>query len=98
MFRGDANDLVHVERVRSYADPKALVIACLDPATPDLRWTNGNRASRFRVIGFISNMPFSGIHHGGRRRVSTAGRAWARRMTQNGGPTGKLEAGAEPGL
>jgi len=47
MFRGDANDLVHVERVRSYADPKALVIACLDAATPDLRWTNGNRASRF---------------------------------------------------
>lgn len=39
VVRGDANDRDHLERVAGLINPKALVIAYLDPARPqDLRW------------------------------------------------------------
>jgi len=63
VLQGDANDRAHLERVCSYIDPKALVIAYLDPAKPNLRWTTVEYlANRFRFIDFIINLPFSGIH------------------------------------
>lgn len=60
---GDANDAAHLERVCARLDPKALVIAYLDPARPNLHWTTVEYlADRFRYIDFIINLPFSGIH------------------------------------
>jgi three-Cys-motif partner protein len=37
--QGDANDLVHLQRVCALLDPKALVLAYLDPAKPNLHWS-----------------------------------------------------------
>lgn len=52
-----------VDRAISHIDPKALVIAYLDPAKPSLHWTTVEYlARRFRFIDFIINLPFSGIH------------------------------------
>jgi three-Cys-motif partner protein len=63
VLQGDANDLAHLERVCSYIDPKALVIAYLDPAKPSLHWSTVEfLARKFRYIDFIINLPFSGIH------------------------------------
>lgn len=63
VLEGDANDLTHLERVCSHIDPKALVIAYLDPAKPNLHWrTVEYLANRFRFIDFLINLPFSGIH------------------------------------
>lgn len=63
VLRGDANDLTHLERVCSLINPRALVIAYLDPAKPNLHFeTVRFLAQRFRFIDFIINLPFSGIH------------------------------------
>ncbi|MFL5828156.1 MAG: three-Cys-motif partner protein TcmP [Thermoleophilaceae bacterium] len=63
VLQGDANDLAHLERVCSLIDPRALVIAYLDPAKPNLDWTTVEYlAKRFRFIDFLINLPFSGIH------------------------------------
>jgi len=63
VLQGDANDPAHLERVCSLIDPKALVIAYLDPAKPNLHWSTVEYlANHFRFIDFIINLPFSGIH------------------------------------
>jgi three-Cys-motif partner protein len=63
VLQGDANDPAHLERVCSLIDPRALVIAYLDPAKPNLHWSTVEYlANRFRFIDFIINLPFSGIH------------------------------------
>jgi three-Cys-motif partner protein len=63
VLQGDANDVAHLERVCSLIDPRALVIAYLDPAKPNLDWTTVEYlANRFRFIDFLINLPFSGIH------------------------------------
>jgi three-Cys-motif partner protein len=63
VLQGDANDPAHLERVCSDIDPRALVIAYLDPAKPNLHWSTVEYlANRFRFIDFIINLPFSGIH------------------------------------
>jgi len=63
VLQGDANDPAHLERVCSLIDPRALVIAYLDPAKPNLDWTTVEYlANRFRFIDFLINLPFSGIH------------------------------------
>lgn len=63
VLRGDANDPDHLARVCSLIDPRALVIAYLDPAKPNLHWTTVEYlAGRFRFLDFIINLPFSGIH------------------------------------
>lgn len=63
IVRGDANDVQHLEKVCDLLDPKALVIAYLDPAKPNLHFsTVRHLASRFQYIDFIINLPFSGIH------------------------------------
>jgi three-Cys-motif partner protein len=63
VLRGDANDPAHLERVCSHINPRALVIAYLDPAKPNLHFeTVRFLAQRFRFIDFIINLPFSGIH------------------------------------
>jgi len=44
-------------------DPRALVIAYLDPAKPNLDFaTVAFLAERFRFIDFIINLPFNAIH------------------------------------
>jgi three-Cys-motif partner protein len=60
---GDANDAAHLERACALINPKALVIAYLDPAKPNLHFdTVRFLAERFRFIDFIINLPVSGIH------------------------------------
>ena len=60
---GDANDSQHLDRVCSLLDPRALVIAYLDPAKPNLHFaTVRYLAARFKFIDLIINLPFSGIH------------------------------------
>jgi three-Cys-motif partner protein len=61
--QGDANDPEHLYQVCSLIDPRALVIAYLDPQKPNLHWsTVEHLARRFRYIDFIINLPVSGIH------------------------------------
>jgi three-Cys-motif partner protein len=63
VLQGDANNLAHLEQVCSHINPKALVIAYLDPAKPSLHWSTVEfLAQHFRYIDFIINLPFSGIH------------------------------------
>jgi len=60
---GDANDPQHLDVVCSLLDPRALVIAYLDPAKPNLHFTTVRYlAERFKFIDLIINLPFSGIH------------------------------------
>lgn len=67
---GDANDPAHLEHLCSLIDPKALVIAYLDPAQPNLHWSTIEfLANKFKAIDFIINLPFSGIH----RSISAGG-------------------------
>ena len=61
--QGDANDPRHLDDLCSLIDPRALVIAYLDPAGPDLHFSTVEfLARRFRFIDFIINLPFSGIY------------------------------------
>ncbi len=73
VVKGDANDPEHLDTVCSLLDPRALIIAYLDPAKPNLHWaTVEYLAGRFTHIDFIINLPVSAIHRSlaaGRRRV-----------------------------
>lgn len=61
--RGDANDPAHLDEVCSLIDPRALVIAYLDPAKPNLHWSTVEYlARRFERIDLLINLPFSAIH------------------------------------
>jgi three-Cys-motif partner protein len=52
-----------LERVCSLVHPRALVIAYLDPAKPNLHFeTVRYLAERFKFIDFIINLPFNAIH------------------------------------
>lgn len=63
VLQGDANDPAHLKRVCDLIDPRALVMAYLDPAKPNLHWsTVAYLADRFRFLDFIINLPHSGIH------------------------------------
>lgn len=60
--QGDANDPRHLFEVCALLDPRALVIAYLDPQKPNLHWSTVEfLARRFRYIDLIINLPFSGI-------------------------------------
>jgi three-Cys-motif partner protein len=84
VLQGDANDFDHLERVCSHIDPKALVIAYLDPAKPNLHWTTVEfLANRFRFIDFLINLPFSGIH----RSLAAGGDERPRLMLNHPNPT-----------
>ena len=81
--RGDANDRTHLQRIGEILNPRALVVAYLDPARPqDLQWsTVGYLASHFRFIDLIINLPLNslmrgilGAHHGSGRGPGAAGR------------------------
>ena len=79
VLQGDANDPVHLERVCALIDPRALVLAYLDPAKPNLHWSTVEfLATRFEFIDFIINLPFSAIH-----RSLTAGGEAAPRLVLN---------------
>jgi three-Cys-motif partner protein len=71
VLQGDANDPQHLDRVCQLLDRRALILAYLDPAKPNLHWaTIEYLARRFEFIDFIINLPFSAIH-----RSLTAGGA-----------------------
>jgi len=81
--RGDANDLAHLGRIGEILNPRALVIAYLDPARPqDLHWaTVEHLASRFKYLDLIINLPVNslmrgilGAYHAGGRSPGAAGR------------------------
>lgn len=83
VLRGDANDAAHLERVCALISPRALVIAYLDPAKPNLDFdTVRFLAERFRFIDFIINLPFSGIH----RSLSQGGERKPRLMLNHPNP------------
>jgi three-Cys-motif partner protein len=70
--RGDANDPRHLETVAGLLDPRALIIAYLDPAKPNLHFdTVAWLANRFEYIDFIINLPTNAIH-----RSLAAARYW----------------------
>lgn len=60
---GDANDPLHLEVLLSQLDPRALVIAYVDPARPqDLQWeTIRAIAERFRFVDLIINLPVNSL-------------------------------------
>ena len=83
VVRGDANDPEHLQRVAALLNPKALVIAYLDPARPqDLHWDSVEYlANNFGFIDLIINVPVNslirsilGAHRGGGVGSGTAGR------------------------
>jgi three-Cys-motif partner protein len=83
VMRGDANNRGHLERVAALLNPKALVIAYLDPARPqDLHWTSVEYlANNFGFIDLIINLPLNslirsilGAHRGSGSGPGTAGR------------------------
>jgi three-Cys-motif partner protein len=80
---GDANSPAHLERVAGLLNPKALLIAYLDPARPqDLHWkTVEYLANHFGFIDLIINLPVNslmrsilGAYRGGGSGPGTAGR------------------------
>lgn len=61
--QGDANDRAHLEWVAGKLDSRALILAYLDPAKPNLHWATVEfLARRFKHIDFIINLPVSAIH------------------------------------
>jgi three-Cys-motif partner protein len=83
VVRGDANDVAHLQRIGGILNPRALVIAYLDPARPqDLRWSTVEYlANQFGFIDLIINLPLNslmrailGAHHGGGSGPGAAGR------------------------
>jgi three-Cys-motif partner protein len=83
ILRGDANDHAQLRRIGEILNPRALVIAYLDPARPqDLHWaTVEHLATHFDYIDLIINVPLNslmrailGAHHGGGRGPGAAGR------------------------
>jgi len=80
---GDANDPGHLQRVAGLLNPKALLIAYLDPARPqDLHWSTVEfLAGNFGYIDLIINLPINslmrailGAYHGGGAGPGAAGR------------------------
>jgi three-Cys-motif partner protein len=62
VLEGDANDPEHLNRVCSLLDPKALVLAYLDPARPNLHFaTVRYLAEHFDFLDLIINLPFNSI-------------------------------------
>jgi len=83
MVRGDANDRGHLDKVGRLLNPRALVVAYLDPARPkDLHWaTVEYLATKFRFLDLIINVPVNslmrailGAYRGGGRGPGVAGR------------------------
>ena len=92
VLQGDANDPAHLDELCSYINPKALVIAYLDPAKPNLRWSTVEYlARRFRFIDFLINLPFSGIH----RSLAAGGDERPRLMLNHPNPVELMDP--EPG-
>jgi three-Cys-motif partner protein len=82
VHQGSAFDLVHLETLASRLNPRALIIAYLDPARPqDLRWDALEfLARRFGFIDLIINVPVNslvrgilGAHAAGHRGPGAAG-------------------------
>lgn len=82
ILRGDANDHHHLEQIAGLLNPKALVIAYLDPARPrDLHWSTVKYlAETFGFIDLVINLPVNslvrailGAHHGGGTGPGVAG-------------------------
>lgn len=82
ILRGDANDVPHLQRVGEILNPRALVIAYLDPARPqDLHWATVEYLStHFGFIDLIINLPLNslmrailGAYHGGGQGPGVAG-------------------------
>jgi three-Cys-motif partner protein len=80
---GDANDPAHLEFLATLLNPKALLIAYLDPARPqDLAWSTVRfLAERFGFIDLIINLPvnslmraIAGAYGTGYRESGTSGR------------------------
>jgi|SRR5215211_2359789 len=80
---GDANDPAHLQRLASLLNPRALVIAYLDPARPqDLSWSTVEfLAEGFDFIDLIINLPvnslmraIAGAYATGYREAGTSGR------------------------
>ncbi len=80
---GDANDPDHLQHLASLLNPRALLIAYLDPARPqDLAWsTVRSLGERFDFIDLIINLPvnslmraIAGAHGTGYRDSGTSGR------------------------
>jgi three-Cys-motif partner protein len=86
VLAGDANDPEHLERVCSHINPRALVIAYLDPAKPNLHFaTVRSLVERFQFLDLIINLPVSGIH-----RSLAGGVDAPRRMLNHPQPTDLL--------
>jgi three-Cys-motif partner protein len=80
---GDANDPAHLELVCSLLSPRALVIAYLDPAKPNLHFSTVRYlAQRFQFLDLIINLPFSGIH----RSLAAGGDEGPRLMLNHDNP------------
>jgi len=89
IVRGDANDRQHLEHVCSLLDPKALIIAYLDPAKPNLGFSTVRfLALQFKHIDFIINLPFSGIH----RSIAVGGCALPKLMLNHPEPKALLDS------
>jgi three-Cys-motif partner protein len=83
VLTGDANDPAHLARVCDLIDERALVIAYLDPAKPNLDFATVRLlAERFRYLDFIINLPVSGIH----RSLAADGLDGPRRMLDHPHP------------
>lgn len=87
VLAGDANDPEHLKRVCSRINPRALVVAYLDPAKPNLhfatvRWL----VERFQYLDLIINLPVSGIH----RSLAAGGVEGPRLMLNHPEPTDLL--------
>jgi hypothetical protein len=83
IVHGDANDPGHLKRVADLLNPRALIVAYLDPARPqDLRWTTVEYlATKFGFVDLIINLPLNslmrailGAYRGGGRGPGAAGR------------------------
>jgi three-Cys-motif partner protein len=63
IVHGDANDPGHLKRVADLLNPRALIVAYLDPARPqDLRWTTVEYlATKFGFIDLIINLPLNSL-------------------------------------
>jgi three-Cys-motif partner protein len=85
--RGDANDPKHLERVCWHINPRALVIAYLDPAKPNLHFATVRAlAERFQYLDLVINLPVSGIH----RSLAAGGVDGSSRMLNHPQPTDLL--------
>jgi three-Cys-motif partner protein len=90
VVRGDASDPDHLDRVAGLLNPRALVIAYLDPARPqDLRWTTlESLATNFGFIDLIINLPVNSLMRAilGAYRAGGRGPGAAGRFLNHAGP------------